>query len=1139
MKDEAEDSEWNDEPPSSATWDRRAANASGASDRSDASTPLKVRRRGMINDKKLTINVHGPPKASSSSRRVASDSSTPAIRTTPPTEMPARRAKAATRSRSYRSDNAAEILPSKSKKDSPTGSAGLGPPTPGSAGISPGSSGQSSGGGSDKPLLSAPRYGFNPEFALGASTTSKSKDDTQPAEPSPTYNGGSSQGGVKSMLYANRMPSTPQSPRAPIDRSPMSNKMPSTPRTPRTPRTPVTARLPQTPRSAGGASYQGVLLTTATHVPSDPKVPMQGSIAESSTAAARKTSNRSASIATELRSFVRGGANEVIPRLELRVLQRPSASQFYAMGGPQGQGYSLAATARQTDEKEEGEEKEGQDQDYSPRTSAFARSQALSRLTSKLNSVSGKPVLRRGSSAVNSVSAYRSSRRERRDTVATTTSALSTRSQMSRRVSMPNVTNDVKSYHQSSVDLRVSLAPSSMRGRRDSSMQPDNEDETKNDIVGEMNRRVHNITDAKRWILTHRPSVGNNAVAQDIMEEKRPATAMRRPTYAASIFQQARLMEAERQASVAAGAILSGSAINVAPVNGSAANVGHLPPGTPSPLAIDMEAADSALHLHYICTPGRLVKQQIDPKYVMSMCDPREILFPITFRKVALWIIYGGVVTMLVLLDKHYHWWDKLDRAVHGKNLAIMGVLYGFEPMMIIIIMLVARVQDARVVPDRTVLVPRGSDSTDSYPVQENGSRHSISNDDSNYVAPEDMAAQMYSTILEEEHGDSQSNFEGGREIQDQESGIMDREGLATKRWSAMTKPSMRRLSTRVAIASANTGDAPGGERRPSEATSNSHNAPPVPRTPGFDPKNRRSTIILYEPINFNNIGPELEKQISRRPSDPSHQMMLARTASRDSRRGSYFGIFAASAGARLGATTPAQPTDAIIDEKDGKDLLPANSTSSNEVEDEKKAIQSAAPLESPQPDAADIGIDMDTFTHPSLTCSTALIIPCHNADVEVLKAVLFAALVHFEPWQIFIVDNGNSPLPPRDMESSFRSQPMFSRVNYIWLRVGNKNIAQFVGAKAAAVLNLDYVLTIDDDVIVPANFAAPMHIISETVTAVCYLITAVDHKGDRPLFVGWQDIEYKMSALAKMAESKMCGVLFPTVPLRSGSGRR
>lgn len=91
------------------------------------------------------------------------------------------------------------------------------------------------------------------------------------------------------------------------------------------------------------------------------------------------------------------------------------------------------------------------------------------------------------------------------------------------------------------------------------------------------------------------------------------------------------------------------------------------------------------------------------------MLDPREIILPITLRKVALWIVYGGIIAALVLLDRYYHWWRKFDHAVHGKNLAIMGVLYGFEPMMMImIIMMVARVPDARVVPDRTVLVPNG-----------------------------------------------------------------------------------------------------------------------------------------------------------------------------------------------------------------------------------------------------------------------------------------------------------------------------------------------------------------------------------------------------------------------------------------------
>ena len=710
---------------------------------------------------------------------------------------------------------------------------------------------------------------------------------------------------------------------------------------------------------------------------------------------------------------------------------------------------------------------------------------------------------------------------------------------------MPLVMNgSVKSRGASLAEKRLSLAPSSMRGRRDSSMQPDDDFEEENDIVGEMHSRVNNITEAKRWILGHRPSVDNNAAAvmgRDIGDDNRPVSAMRRPTYAASVFQQARLMEAERQAGAA---LVSSSALDVSSmVNASGTHIPGTPMGFPprtpgfpkTPLTAFAEGivegeeptagAETAVAVlpeptwkektaHVLLAPFRFIKQQIDPKYVLTMMDPREILFPITFRKVALWIVYGGIITMLVLLDHYYHWWEKLDHAVHGKNLAIMGVLYGFEPAMIIIIMLVARVPDARVVPDRTVLVPRGRDSTDGESDDE--SRNSISSDGSDEsVAEGDLANQMHSTILEEEHDDDERD----REIQDQESGIIDREGVqGARRVSGLLKPPMRRMSTRYTAASGNT-----GERRGSEATNHSGGALAVPRTPGFDPRNRRSTIILHEPLNLN----DLERQISRRPSDPSHQMVLARTASRESRRNSYFSIVAAAAGSRLGPPSPLAAThaaDELTDEKNDKELVATQTNSSGEL-DEKKA---AGEITEPNGHCDEVRVAMDSVTHPSLTESTALVIPCHNADVEVLKAVLFAALVHFEPWQIFIVDNGNSPQPPTDMESAVRSQPMFARVNYIWLPVGNKNIAQFVGAKAAAVLDLDYVLTIDDDVIIPANFAAPMHIISPTVTAVCYPITAVDHKGDRPLFVGWQDIEYKMSALAKMAESKMCGVLFP-----------
>lgn len=1058
--------------------------------------------------------------------------------------------------------------------------------SPSSGSMPSSAAGSSNSGRSDKPLISGPRYGFNPEFQLGSSgskpTGSKLSPNTasptsvrqgvSPVKPSPTYSG-SSVGGVKSMLYSNqRNPPLPLSPRAPMytQRSPGAAaskqqsmpRTPRTPKTPRTPRTPLTARLPSTPHSARpgvhtGGSYQGVLLTTITRAPSDPRVPTEGPLAESSTqVSARKGRNRSASIATDILGFVRGGAAEVVPRLELRVLERQRQSQLYSLDvdhveneDKRAKRHSVAAVqaAQARGSAPAGDVENGDEDDVSPRSSSFARSVALSKLTGKRASTASARAVRRTSEApsISSRVGHRPYYKERRQTAATTASRVSgvsdrsrrsARSNLSRRVSMPVATvAGLKSNRPSLSGRRLSLAPSSMRGRRDSSIQPDNSDsEDENDLIAELDNHVNNVADAKRWILGYRTQydvTGPGVMGRDVVVDGRAVSAMRRPTYAASVFQQARLMEAERQAGAA---LVSSSALDVA--NASAANL-HVP-GTPFPFGLpprtpgfpktpltafptdaqlageaDPSAGPQVLDAaeepswsdktkYWLKAPFRFAARQVDPKYVLTMMDPREIILPITVRKVALWIVYGGLVAMLVLLDRYYHWWAKFDHAVHGKNLAIMGVLYGFEPAMILVIMLVARVPDARVVPDRTVLVPRARDSTDGE--SDADSRSSMSSDES--VDDAQLATQMHSTIIEEEHTESEEE-----QGQDNESGIIDRDGhAAVRRASGLLKPPMRRMSTRFTGNSG--GSAVGPERRGSEGTTASGLA--VPRTPMFDPRNRRSTIILHEPLN---VGGFMDESESRRPSAASvhHQIALARSVSRDSRRASYFSIVAAAAGSRLGAPSPSPAHEAVV--------VGDMNEKQDDADDEKKEAQ----LSDVKGDG-EVRVAMDGVSHPSLTESTGLIVPCHNADVEVLKAVLFAALVHFEPWQIFIVDNGNTEWPPTDMEGAIRSQPMFSRVNYIWLPVGNKNIAQFVGAKAAAKLDLDYVLTIDDDVIIPANFAAPMHIISPTVTAVCYPITAVDHKGDRPLFVGWQDVEYKMSALAKMAESKLCGVLFP-----------
>jgi hypothetical protein len=161
---------------------------------------------------------------------------------------------------------------------------------------------------------------------------------------------------------------------------------------------------------------------------------------------------------------------------------------------------------------------------------------------------------------------------------------------------------------------------------------------------------------------------------------------------------------------------------------------------------------------------------------------------------------------------------------------------------------------------------------------------------------------------------------------------------------------------------------------------------------------------------------------------------------------------------------------------------------------------------------------------HPSHTENTALIIPCHNSDPHSLRTVLRAALIHFDPKQIFIIDNGEESRPPTDTRGVVGNVNV--AINYIWSSIGSKNAAQFIGAMAAR--NYDNIMTIDDDVSLPHNFVAPDHRINDQVKAVAFPVEGSDSRGLKPLFVGWQDAEYKFSGLAKEAEASTCGVMYP-----------
>lgn len=166
------------------------------------------------------------------------------------------------------------------------------------------------------------------------------------------------------------------------------------------------------------------------------------------------------------------------------------------------------------------------------------------------------------------------------------------------------------------------------------------------------------------------------------------------------------------------------------------------------------------------------------------------------------------------------------------------------------------------------------------------------------------------------------------------------------------------------------------------------------------------------------------------------------------------------------------------------------------------------------------------TSNVPETDHRTAFVIPCHNSDHDALEKVIQSALPHFRPRDIFVVDNGRSNYPSSPKFRQF-VRSLSPDINYIWSPIGSKNAAQLVGAMAAK--DYQYIMTVDDDVSIPATFRPPIDKLNDVTKACAFPLRAIDAKGRTPLFlVAWQDCEYKMSGLTKLAESSICGVLYP-----------
>ena len=158
-----------------------------------------------------------------------------------------------------------------------------------------------------------------------------------------------------------------------------------------------------------------------------------------------------------------------------------------------------------------------------------------------------------------------------------------------------------------------------------------------------------------------------------------------------------------------------------------------------------------------------------------------------------------------------------------------------------------------------------------------------------------------------------------------------------------------------------------------------------------------------------------------------------------------------------------------------------------------------------------------------------AIIIPCHNSASFIAQTIK-AAMLHVAPNQIFIMDNGKEDTPTDDTQNIAHS---ISRlINYFYIeKTGNKTIALLVGAQYITrhFQQLKYALIMDDDTLIPKNFAIHHTLFDDTcVQGIVYPLRAKSPYKKEPFVSRYQDLEYKFSDLEMAYLDLTDGVLRP-----------
>ncbi|EME83126.1 uncharacterized protein MYCFIDRAFT_107772, partial [Pseudocercospora fijiensis CIRAD86] len=162
----------------------------------------------------------------------------------------------------------------------------------------------------------------------------------------------------------------------------------------------------------------------------------------------------------------------------------------------------------------------------------------------------------------------------------------------------------------------------------------------------------------------------------------------------------------------------------------------------------------------------------------------------------------------------------------------------------------------------------------------------------------------------------------------------------------------------------------------------------------------------------------------------------------------------------------------------------------------------------------------------------TAVIIPCHRS-ADVIQQTLECALKTFPSENIFVLANGNSDEPLDDTGEICKMMG----VRHIWVPIGSKIAAQYVGTTAAH--RFRYCLLIDDDVALPDIFPVVTERIQTgkqsdmhghaRVKCIGYTLEATDADGGRGnLCQQAQNLEYKLAGLNRSFFGKLGSSSFP-----------